>query len=284
MSDAIENVMAFAKQYESKPYWRLYYSHEAKPSNQAGEAVAFTQENGSLTPKTSQEALKATLQLMPPGDYKVGFKTEEKDTSGIVWYVFKIPGAIANINGMIQPQQGAYQPPKDMVTMETMRLMMDAGIGKVTAEFEKMILKTELNTLKDEIKGLRKKKDVNWNGLIELGTKGLAFFTGQEGTQVAISGLGGKPILQNQSQQKVAEPVKETEEQETEEDKQAYAAKLLQIHENNIKVLSKLFGGDEEMIITLYCLRRYIEDNPGSMAMLKPNIDKYRSELETDED
>jgi hypothetical protein len=286
MSVEIDNVLKFAELNKAKPHWRLYAGHDVtKQSNLVGSTESFISENGVLTPQRSQEALKATLELLPPGDYKLGLKTQDKDNSNIVYHTFRIPGTTPGIASPVMQPQQQHIFPKDVVTVDTMQTLIDAAIGKANADSEKRFLQYQLDQMKKELDQVKREKKPDTNWLVEVGKQIVPLIAARiappaiQGPQIAISGHNSTNV----------EPVEPTDQGATEngqtspnepEISPAEQKALLQCLEQSLREIYRLAGGSKQGIILLYQLSRYMDENPDVFkSIVLQQIEKYKSEL-----
>ena len=283
--DGKEKVLQKFDSYgEKKTHWKIYYGYSPLPGNLVGSTELYTDK--ALDKALSRDKLESELELLEPGEYLVQFKDTASASTNIISTRFKIGYEPAHQPAQQQNSMRGYMSP------DIMNMMLEAKVGKISAEFEKKLADTrmahELAKMQDQIKELKKGVGKGSNEIVDGIKEIIGFARGLSG-MTALTPATAKPIVIKGPQQTpqqtppVTTTTPTTEQQPPTEEEQKRMAYFMNLYNTAMQELAAAEGGglpgSENLTILLWCMNEYRKANPTQWEALKPVVLEYQKQL-----
>jgi exonuclease V gamma subunit len=242
-------------------YWKIYYGYDAKLASNL--AIAFDTYGNDIDREFSRKKLSEALDLLPPGDYLVQFKHGISDNTNIINTRFEI-GHAFNPNREVNIQGPAM---KGYLSPEQHQELVQAQIGKVTAEFQQQRTLDKMNTMLEEMRKIKAEKPkTDWHEIMKAGKEIIAEIKG-----LAALNNPAAPIAQRVA---ISGPKAQPDER---------TAQLTKMYQDAMAewITSEGGGitGSENFMIQVWCLNEYRKKNPTAWEAIKPTIMKMAEEI-----
>lgn len=262
-----------------RPHWKVYHGTNKKAQQIYCSSDSIMQPVDSITWESSKPILQNYLSLAPDGTYTIDFKNKSDDKNDNFSIVFRIETA-TEVNGTQNApatQFAGHMPMQMMFTM--MQQQMTAQIGKITSELQSQFALAEkerkIAELEEKLRKRGESKSSTWTEVWKEAKQTFyelkALHESGQASQPAIglSGTNEKPV-----------PTPDKKEDSMPEQLTVDNPKLVELQLETIKEFSEMFGGPENMIIELFCLKELMKDEKALFdTFVKPRTAKYKEVL-----
>lgn len=264
------------------PHWKIYIGNSAKGPIYCSSDV-ISQPDTSITWETSKVVLESYLNLLPVGMYTIHYKTKADEKLDKYCLTFQITeGTTPGVGGVNQLQLQQQMNPQWMFGI--LQNQFTAEIGRVTSEitakFERQAMMEEhKRKMEDLERKYKKEKTTSFDykelpGIIRESAN--TFFE----IRAMKNGTGAQPqiAISGHSESKIPADAGKTINREEEIEK--LDEKFIALQEQTMTDLAKMFGGYQNAIVELHCLKEFLKAKTAMYNMvIVPDLKPYKDAI-----